>query len=184
MADFLRFSAGTWLSVRSVHHFDFSPDQSGDSNLIITILDREDEAVQRVCQQQHVTASHATVGARFYWQGTHRQGPPDERYAAVLVDLPEADGNHGRLVRDTGYVETRPVVSTYRFDADGVVTIHTDYDRNVGTERCWFLNEDVRVRVGTVQLMDGPNLVSYATETRCASMAELEQLRIAARSRC
>ena len=184
MADFLRFSAGTWLSVRSVHHFDFSPDQSGDSNLIITILDRDDEVVQRVCRQQHVASSSATVGARFFWQSTHKQGPADERYAAVLVDLPGPNAGHGRLVRDTGYVETRPVVSQYHFDANGVVTIHTDYDRNVGTERCWFLNEDVRVRVGTVQLMNGPNLVSYATETRCTPLVELEQLRIAAQARC
>ena len=76
MADFLRFSAGTWLSVRSVHHFDFSPDQSGDSNLIITLLDREDEAVQtglpaaaRRGQQRHrrgafLLARHPQAGSR------------------------------------------------------------------------------------------------------------------------
>lgn len=184
MADFLRLSAGTWLSVRSVHHFDFSPDQSGESNLIITLLEQEDEAVQRVCAQQQVPCSTAALGARFQWQGNHRQGPADERYGAVLVDLPGPGQGCGRLVRDVGYVEATPVISPYRFDEDGLLTIHTVYDRNVGSERCWFLNEDVRVRVGTVQLMDGPNLVSYATETRCTPLEDLEKLRRVAQGRC
>ncbi|WP_034418138.1 phycobiliprotein lyase [Candidatus Synechococcus spongiarum] len=184
MADFLRLSAGTWLSVRSVHHFDFSPDQSGESNLIITLLEQEDEAVQRVCAQQQVPCNAAAMGARFQWQGNHRQGPADERYGAVLVDLPGPDQGCGRLVRDVGYVEATPVISPYSFDGDGLLTIHTVYDRNVGSERCWFLNEDVRVRVGTVQLMDGPNLVSYATETRCTPLEDFEKLRRVAQGRC
>ena len=184
MVDFLRLSAGTWLSVRSVHHFDFSPDQSGESNLIITLLEQQDEAVQRVCAQQQVPCSAATMGVRFQWQGNHRHGPADERYGAVLVDMPGPHQGCGRLVRDVGYVEATPVISPYHFDEDGLLTIHTVYDRNIGTERCWFLHEDVRVRVGTVQFMDGPNLVSYATETRCTSPEELEQVRYAAQARC
>jgi len=184
MADFLRLSAGTWLSVRSVHHFDFSPDQSGESNLIITLLEQDDEVVERVCAQQGIPASAATIGARFQWQGNHKKGPADERYGAVLVDLPGEHPGHGRLVRDVGYVEATPVISAYRFNTDGLLTIDTIYDRNTGTERCWFINEDVRVRVGTVQLMDGPNLISYATETRCTPLEELEELRRAAQQRC
>ena len=185
MDAFFAKSAGTWLSQRAVHHFDAAEDESGESNLIVSLLPHEDASVARVCEQLGLPLAAATCGARFNWQDTFRQGPPDEKYSAVLVDLPDTDNPlRGRLMRDVGYVEARPVISRYQFSCDGVLSIHTDYDRNTGVERCWFINDDVRVRVGSVRLMDGPSLMSYCTEIRCSPDADFAALRQASLARC
>jgi hypothetical protein len=68
------------------------------------------------------------------------------------------------------------VVSRYRFASDGVLTIDTDYENNQGQERCWFIRDDFRVRVSTVRMMNGVNLMTYCSERRCVSPDVLEEM--------
>jgi CpeS-like protein len=177
MMDFFRKSEGTWFTQRSVHHFDLSADQSGESNLIVQVVEREDPRVSTICQQQGIDPARAMGGASFMWQENQDNREPDPDRAAVLVDVPDdASMLSGKLIRDRGYIERMPVISRYWFGKDGILTIDTEYDNNQGQERCWFLTDDFRVRVSTVRTMDGVYLMTYCSERRCVSQGTLEQM--------
>ncbi|HAX79164.1 MAG TPA: phycobiliprotein lyase [Cyanobacteria bacterium UBA11372] len=177
MMDFFRKSEGTWFTQRSVHHFDLSADQSGESNLIVQVVEREDPRIGTICQQQGIDPALAMGGASFMWQENQDNREPDPDRAAVLVDVPDDTSLlSGKLIRDRGYIERMPVISRYWFGKDGILTIDTEYDNNQGQERCWFLTDDFRVRVSTVRTMDGVYLMTYCSERRCVSEATLEQM--------
>lgn len=177
MIDFFRKSEGTWFTQRSVHHFDSSADESGESNLIVQVVERDDPRVQEVCEQQGIDPARAMGGASFTWQANLDFREPDSQNAAILVDIPDQSSNRfGKLIRDQGYVESIPVVSRYQFAADGVLTIDTNYDNNQGQERCWFVTDHFRVRVSTVLMMNGVNLMTYCSERRCVTPDVLSQM--------
>ncbi|MDJ0725057.1 MAG: phycobiliprotein lyase [Prochloraceae cyanobacterium] len=177
MMDFFRKSEGTWFTERTVHHFDNAADESGQSNLIVTVIEPEDEKIARVCSQQQIDPNLAAGGASFSWQGNLDDREPNPDYAAILIDIPDNENRlSGKLIRDRGYVETIPVVSRYWFGKDGILTIDTDYDNNQGQERCWFVTDDFRVRVSTVKMMNGVNLMTYCSERRCVSSQRIEEM--------
>ncbi len=177
MMDFFRKSEGTWFTERSVHHFDNAADESGQSNLIVKVIEKNDDKVQQVCQIEQIDPARATGGASFYWRPNLDDKEPNPDYAAILIDLPDDEsGLSGKLIRDRGYVESIPVVSRYWFGKDGILTINTDYENNQGQERCWFITDDFRVRVSTVRMMNGVNLMTYCSERRCVLEQELEQM--------
>lgn len=177
MMDFFRKSEGTWFTQRAVHHFDGVADETGESNLIIQVVEKNDPRVKDVCGQQGIDPARAMGGASFMWQANLDEQTPNPDYAAVLVDLPEDKlGRSGKLLRNQGYVEKIPVVSQYWFGQDGILTIDTEYDNNQGQERCWFITDDFRVRVSTVRLISGVNLMTYCSERRCVSPEKLEQM--------
>ncbi len=170
MMDFFRKSEGTWLTLRAVHHFDLVDDESGESNLIIQVVAKDDPKVMEICQQQSIDPAQAMGGGRFMWQANLDDVPPNEDYGAVLIDVPDDETKRsGKLIRDRGYVEKIPVISRYWFGQDGILTIDTEYDNNQGQERCWFINDDFRIRVSSVRTMDGVNLTTYCSERRCIS---------------
>jgi hypothetical protein len=176
MMDFFRKSEGVWFTERSVHHFDVVADESGQSNLIVTVIEPEDARVARVCQYQGIDPQLAKGGASFSWQSNLDDREPNPNYAAVLIDIPDDETlMSGKLIRDRGYVEGIPVVSRYWFGKDGILTIDTDYDNNRGQERCWFITDDFRVRVSTVKMMGGVNLMTYCSERRCVGAEDLEK---------
>lgn len=177
MMDFFRKSSGIWLSERTVHHFDSVKNESGVSNIIIDVLEKDDPKIIEVCQQQQVDPALASGGARFMWQDNLETKEPNPDYAAILVDIPEQDNpRNGRFLRNRGYVEGIPVVGVYSFTDDGVLTIETEYEKNQGQERAWFINDDFRVRVMTVKLMNGVNQMAYCSERRCVSQTTLEEM--------
>ncbi len=177
MIDFFRKSEGTWFIQRTVHHFDSTDDESGESNLIIQVLETDAEKVQEIAAQRGLDAGKFSGGARFSWQSVLSDAPPNDKYAAVLIDLPDDEnGRSGKLFRDQGYVESMPVISRYRFAEDGLLTISTDYENSQGQERCWFVSDDFRVRVSTVRMMGGVNLMTYCSEFRCISDQALEAM--------
>ncbi len=168
MAEFFRCSAGVWYSRRTVHHFDASADEVGESNLTVVPLSATDERVQALCERQGVDPQRCTGGAAFYWQENRDRQPLDESRAAITADLPDPnDPRRGQLLRDRGYVEPIPVISRYWFGEGGVLTIDTEYDANQGQERCWFVSPQWRVRVGNVRTVGGLYLLSYCSERRC-----------------
>ncbi|MEM6351241.1 MAG: phycobiliprotein lyase [Cyanobacteria bacterium P01_D01_bin.14] len=177
MMDFFRKSEGIWFIQRSVHHFDTVADESGESNLVVKVVDRDDPRVQQICASQNVDPAKASGGAEFSWQSNLKAFRYDEKYAAILVDVPDDDRGHaGQLLRDRGYAENMPVIGRYHFAEDGVMTIDNEYDKNQGQERCWFLTDDFRVRVSTTRLANGVNLMAYCSERRFVDTAELEQM--------
>jgi len=170
MVAFFAASRGTWLARRAVHHLDYQDDEAGDSNLIIEPFGPADPSVQTICASLGVDLSEASGGARFWWEGNLNQGSQDPENAAVLIDVPQkGDSRKGFLLRDKGYVEKAAVISTYHFAEDGVLSITTRYDTNVGIERCWFVTDQVRMRVSSVQFLDGVSMTTYCTELRCSS---------------
>jgi len=177
MADFLAASRGTWLNRRSIHHLDHQDDEAADSNLVIEPFDSSDPVVDRVSQALRVETSRAAGGGRFWWESNLKKGTRNDDYAAVIVDVPEKeDSRKGFLLRDVGYVEKKSVISTYNFSADGVLTITTRYDTNVGTERCWFVTDQVRMRVSSVQCLNGVSMTTYCTELRCPSDDDIREV--------
>ena len=177
MMDFFNKSAGTWYIQRSVHHFDSTADESGESNITVTPIDASDSRVIDICKQHRVEPDTAAGGASFTWQVNLDTREYDPDNAAVLVAVPSsADLRSGRILRDVGYVDGKPVIGRYTFADDGVLTITTDYDNNQGQERAWFLTDDFRVRVSTVRMMNGVNLMAYCSERRCVSKSQLQQL--------
>lgn len=177
MMEFFRKSEGIWLTQRSVHHFDGTADQSGVSNLYINTIAPDRPEVEKICSSQGLDPSLATGGASFSWQDNLDDREPNPHYAAILIDVPDdATGRTGKLLRDRGYVENLPVISRYRFAPDNVLTIETDYDNNQGQERCWFVSDDFRVRVSSVRMMGGINLMTYCSEFRCLSSEVLDRM--------
>ncbi|MEM7726199.1 MAG: phycobiliprotein lyase [Cyanobacteria bacterium P01_A01_bin.45] len=177
MMDFFRKSEGTWFTQRSVHHFDLVADESGESNLIVDVLEKDDSKVNEICLNQNIDPEKAKGGAGFLWQANLDDREPNRDYAAILIDVPDDDNpSAGKLIRDRGYVEGIPVICRYWFGQDGVLTIDTDYDNNQGQERCWFITDDFRVRVSTVRMMNGVNLMTYCSERRCISDETLEKM--------
>jgi hypothetical protein len=123
-------------------------------------------------------------GARFWWESNLKENSRSDDHAAVLLDVADlANPRCGLLLRDKGYIEKQPVISTYCFAEDGLLTITTRYDTNVGVERCWFVTEGVRIRVSSVQFLDGISMTTYCTELRCPSDAQLEAISATARQR-
>ena len=45
-----------------------------------------------------------------------------------------------------------------------------------GIERCWFVNDQIRMRVNSVQFLNGAAMTTYCTEFRCPSKADIEQI--------
>ena len=177
MMDFFRKSEGTWFTQRNVHHFDLVADESGESNLIVTVLEPDDPKVKTVCDRQNIDPHKAKGGASFLWQANLDNDIPNPDYAAVLIDVPDDEtGLSGKLVRNEGYVEKIPVICQYWFGKDGILTIDTEYGNNQGQERCWFITDDFRVRVSTVKMMNGVNLMTYCSERRCVTADVLESM--------
>ena len=177
MADFFNKSRGLWLNRRVVHHMDYQDDEAADSNLVIEPFDSSDPAVAKVCASLQVDLNRAVGGARFWWESNLQALERNEDYAAVVVDAPNQDNPRtGFLLRDVGYVEKKPVLSTYNFADDGVLTITTRYDNNVGIERCWFVTDQVRMRVSSVQFLNGVAMTTYCTEFRCPDAGTIKDL--------
>ena len=174
MADFFQASRGTWLNRRAVHHLDHQDDEAADSNLIIEPFNSDDPVVSKICDSLNIKTEDSSGGARFWWESNIKKGVRNDDYAAVVIDVPSHDDSRkGFLLRDVGYVEKQSVLSTYTFADDGVVTITTRYDTNVGIERCWFVTDQIRMRVSSVQCLDGVAMTTYCTEFRCPTDAEI-----------
>ena len=172
MAGFLTASRGTWLNRRSIHHLDHQDDEAADSNLVIEPFDATDPVVSKVCQALQVDAARAAGGGRFWWESNLKKSVRNDDYAAVIVDVPHADDpSQGFLLRDVGYVEKK-----------AVITITTRYDTNVGQERCWFVTDQVRMRVSSVQCLNGVSMTTYCTELRCPTDEDIQKLAAQART--
>ena len=177
MMDFFRKSEGVWFTQRTVHNFDTVADESGESNVIIDVLAKDDPRVLEICQKQNVDRALVSGGASFMWQDNLDNTTPNQNYAAILVDLPNpGNPRTGKFLRNRGYVEGIPVVGVYNFADDGVLTIETEYETNQGQERCWFINDHFRVRVMTVQMLNGVKQMAYCSERRCVSDSLLKEM--------
>lgn len=177
MMDFFRKSEGVWLTQRTVHHFDTVADESGESKLHVRVVEPDDSQMRSICESQGIDPASAAGAASFMWAERQDDRPPDPDRAAVLVDVPDDETRRsGKLLRNQGYVEKIPVVCRYWFGKDGILTIETEYERNQGQERCWFLTDDFRVRVSTIQTMSGVYLMTYCSERRLVSDADLAQM--------
>ena len=177
MVDFFEASRGTWLNRRAVHHLDHQDDEAADSNLVIEPFKNDDPTVRSICEALNINMIDSTGGARFWWESNIKKGVRNEDYAAVVIDVPNRDNaRKGFLLRDVGYVEKQAVLSTYVFAEDGVLTITTRYDTNIGIERCWFVTDQIRMRVSSVQCLDGVAMTTYCTEFRCPTDADINAI--------
>lgn len=177
MMDYFRKSEGIWFSERTVHNFDTAADESGKSNVFVEILPQDDPRILAICQERNVDPQQVSGGASFLWQDNLDDVSPNPNYAAILVDVPDPQNpQNGKFLRNRGYVEGIPVIGLYHFDRDGVLTIETEYETNQGQERSWFINDDFRVRIMTVQMLDGVKQMAYCSERRCVPNDRLNDM--------
>ncbi len=177
MMDYFRKSEGIWFSERTVHNFDTAADESGKSNIIIDLLGRDDPRILNICEAQGVDPQQVSGAASFLWQDNLDDVSPNPNYAAILVDVPNPDDpRKGKFLRNRGYIEGIPVIGLYHFADDGVLTIETEYELNQGQERSWFINDSFRVRVMTVQLLNGVKQMAYCSERRCVPPTRLTEM--------
>jgi hypothetical protein len=145
--------------------------------VIVDVLSTDEPRILDVCQQQNVDPALVSGGCSFMWQDNLDDAVPNENYAAILVDVPNpSNPRTGKFLRNRGYVEGIPVIGVYHFADDGVLTIETEYETNQGQERCWFINDHFRVRVMTVQMINGVKQMAYCSERRCVSHSALEEM--------
>lgn len=71
--------------------------------------------------------------------------------------------------------ETRPNPDQAAILVDIPDDIDTDYN-NQGQKRCWFITDEFRARVSTVQMMNGVYLMAYCSERRCVSPEDLSTM--------
>lgn len=177
MMDFFRKSAGMWFIERTVHHFDITSDESGESNLIVSVIESNDPRLLEICDKQGIDPKLSPGGASFNWLSTLDDRSPNPNYEAILIDVPNDEtGLSGKILRNKGYVEGMAVICRYWFGQDGILTINTDYEKNQGQERCWFVTDDFRIRVSNVKMMNGVNLVTYCSERRCVAPETLQEM--------
>jgi len=146
------------------------------------VLTRDDPKVQNICEAQggrDILTRRSPLVVRALCGKPMKKAVRNRiliRLPAILVDVPDDEtGRSGKLLRNQGYVEKIPVISRYWFGDDGILTIDTDYDNNQGQERCWFITNDFRVRVSTIRMMNGVYLMTYCSERRYLSDANLSQ---------
>jgi hypothetical protein len=177
MMNFFRQSEGVWFTQRTVHHFDAVADESGESKLYVNVVTSDDPRSHLICELQGIDPKRAKGGASFMWQPHEDDQEPNPEHAAVLIDVPDDEGGRsGKLLRNQGYAEKIPVVSRYWFGQDGILTIDTEYESNQGQERCWFINDQFRVRVSTIRMMNGVYLMTYCSERRWVSQEALAEM--------
>ena len=74
------------------------------------------------------------------------------------------DGRSGTLLRDLGYAEKAPAISTFQMDQQDGLILCTSYETMNVWERFWFTSPNVRLRSSTVEGLY--NNASFCMETR------------------
>ncbi len=173
---FFESSAGTWHSQRTTHHLPFRRAELGGSAIQVEALPADDDRVAEICQMHEIDPSQAAGGAFVQWSGSMQwDREDDENHAGstVFAIVPDADDpTKGKMLRERGYAEIVPVAGQFEMDAEGGLTLITEYETMSSIERFWFASPDVRMRTSTVKRFGGFSTATFCTENRLSTKAE------------
>ncbi|MBF2058428.1 MAG: phycobiliprotein lyase [Cyanobacterium sp. T60_A2020_053] len=166
---FFQQSAGEWKSQRTTHHLPFRRAESGESEIKVKNLDKNDAKIAEICDMHQFDPELSVGGSFVSWEGAMAWDKEDENHQGetVFALIPEADNpRQGKLLRERGYAEIVPVAGEYYLDDEDALILTTEYETMTIYERFWFVNEDVRLRTSTVQRFGGFNTATFCIETR------------------
>lgn len=167
ITEFFQQSAGKWFSQRTSHHLAFKQAESGQSNIVIEMLAKDDPAVIELCKQYEFDPALALCGARVSWDGTMAWDEEKHSGAAVLVPIADPDQpNQGKLLRDMGYAEKTPVAGKYMMGPDDALTLITEYETMYSEERLWFASPNLRLRTSILKRFGGFSMATLCSEIR------------------
>ncbi|NES93899.1 MAG: phycobiliprotein lyase [Desertifilum sp. SIO1I2] len=167
ITEFFQQSSGKWFSQRTAHHLAFKQTESGQSNIEIAMLEANDPAIAKLCEQYQIDPALALCGARVTWNGTMDWDEEKHSGSTVLVPVADPDQpNEGKLLREVGYAEKVPVAGRYVMGDDGALTLITDYETMYSEERLWFASPNLRLRTSILKRFGGFSMASLCSEIR------------------
>lgn len=170
--EFFRHREGRWSSWRVTHHLAFKRSESGESEIEMTVLDKDDERIVSLCKDWEVDPAVAQGGCYVTWKATmawDQEGENHEGSTVFALVPDEGDTRKGRILRDRGYAEIVPIVGTYRMDEGDDLLLETPYDGGAVEERFAFDGADTVNRISTVRRFGGFSTATFATEQRLGS---------------
>lgn len=163
IVNFFEKMAGRWFSQRTTHALSTQQSKAGKSDLEVEFLPSDNADVQQLCQEHSVQKS-PLCGLRVQQSSTVDGDTKPTVMSTLLVPLEPEDSDAptlgGTLIRSGA--KTR---SCYVLE-DEVLTIASEEDGNRSTERLWFINDNLRMRTGLIELADGLRIASFCSEIR------------------
>lgn len=167
--EFFRHREGKWSSWRVTHHLAFRRSESGTSEISMTCLEKDDEKITSLLDDNDVPRELAVGGCYVTWKATLAWDQEGENHegSTVFALVPDADDKRrGRIIRDRGYAEVVPIAGRYCLDVEDALCLETPYDGGAVEERFMFDGPDRLHRVSTVRRFGGLSSATFATENR------------------
>lgn len=166
ITEFFQLSAGKWFSQRTSHHLAFKQTESGESDLRVELLAKDDPVVVQLCQQYEVDPALALCGSRISWDGTTKRGAEKQTGSTVLVAIADPEkSNQGKLLR-LGHGEKALVAGRYAMGADDALTLITESETMYLEERLWFAIPNLRLRTSVLKQSGGFSMASFCSDIR------------------
>lgn len=170
ISKFIKLSIGRWKSQRSAHHLVFGHFEEVTSIIDIVSLAIDDPEVINLCKNHDIDPQSISDPFRMTWEAESDWDENEElKGTTILVPIPDPDEpNRGRLLRDQGYAETIPAISTYHLTEDGTFVLVSQYDRAAAEEKIWFATPNLRLRVSLIKTNDNSGVLtaSFSSEIR------------------
>ena len=166
IVNFFEKLAGRWFSQRTTHALSTQQSKAGKSDLEVEFLPPDTAEVQQLCQQND--AADPLCGLRIQQSSTIEGDTQPQQMTTLLVPLvPQSDAKEtvysGSLLSSQAKSASPP--STYTLQ-DEVLTIVSDSAEARSEERLWFINDNLRMRTGMVELENGLRIASFCSEIR------------------
>lgn len=159
--DFLRASAGNWLSQRNSHYLAARNSEGERSEVAIVCLEPGDPKLIELCALWRCDPGCAAGGITVAWQGPVDPGGQAFQGQSALVVVPDASGSiEGTLLRDTDGT------GRYRMGAEQVLTLTTASAVGGHEERIWFASPNLRLRARVSSRQDSPGVATFFSEIR------------------
>ena len=166
---FFQNSSGKWKSQRTTHHLPFRRAETGGSEIKVETLEKNDAKIIEICEMHAFSPELSVGGSYVTWDGAMQWDKDDENHQGETVFALIPDENNpqkGKLLRERGYAEIVPVAGEYHLDHEDALVLTTEYETMTISERFWFVSDDIRLRVSTVQRFGGFNTATFCIEVR------------------
>ena len=164
---FFRLSCGQWRSQRSVHHLLHRRTEAGGSLIVVEDLDLNDERLLTMAREHGHDPGRIIGGSHVRWSASmawDRDGDAHDGETCFALVGDSASARSGTMLRDQGYAEKAPAISTFSMDDRDGLILCTSYEMMTVWERFSFSGPDVRIRSSTVEGLS--NNASFCVETR------------------
>ena len=166
IVNFFEKLAGRWFSQRTTHALSTQQSKAGKSDLEVDFLPPDTADVQQICQQNN--AADPLCGLRIRQSSTVEGDTKPKTMTTLLVPLmPQSNAENtahsGTLL--SSQAEPTTYSSIYTLQGE-VLTIVSDGAEARSEERLWFINDNLRMRTGMVELANGLRIASFCSEIR------------------